>query len=46
VPRVVLAIVLDKVFTFLVDGIISQVHAKVVEVAADWRDVILGGKPC
>ena len=37
-------LVLDKVLTFFVDSIVSQVHTEIVEVAAKWWDVLFGSK--
>ena len=37
-------LVLDKVLTFFVDSIVSQVHTEIVEVAAKWCDVLFGSK--
>ena len=37
-------LVLDKVLTFFVDSIVSQVHTEIVEVAAKWCNVLFGSK--
>ena len=42
--RVVFAIVLHEVFALFVDSIVRQMHAKVVQVAPERRDVLLGGE--
>lgn len=44
-PEVVPSLVLDEVFTLLVDRIVGQVHAQVVQVAAFGRHVVLRGEP-
>lgn len=42
---VVLARVLHEVLALLVDGVVGQMHAEVVEVAAEGRDVVLRREP-
>lgn len=41
-----LVLVLYKAFCFLVNGIVGQVHAQIVEVAPLWRHIVFCRKPC
>lgn len=45
VARIVRAIILHKVLTFLVDRIVGKVHKQVVKVAANRRYVVLRCEP-
>ena len=37
--------VLHEILAFLINCIVGQVHAEVVEIAAEWRDIVLRGEP-
>ena len=38
-------LVLDEPISFLVDGVVCQVYAKVVQIASHWTMVLLSCKP-
>lgn len=42
--RLLLILILDKAVSFLVDGVVGQVHAQVVQIAAHGTQVLLCGK--
>ena len=42
----VLAFILDKVARLLIDRVVSQVHAKVIQIRRGWTLVLLRRKPC
>ena len=43
--EIVSARVLHEVLALLVDGVVGQMHAEIVEVASEGRDVVLSREP-
>jgi hypothetical protein len=41
---IVLVLIEDKILTVLLDGVVSQMHVKVVEVPSLWADIFFGCK--